>query len=114
MENFVKFCALGLFISDNIKHFAVESFDNLINNPSAQNFFHKYSGSINFEPMVFIILSIKSGQCFCSNWYGTYGLSTNCNKACNGNSNEICGGSWANSVYSTQCPQRNFLIIIFS
>ena len=22
----------------------------------------------------------------------------------NGNPNEICGGPWANSVYSTQCP----------
>jgi len=47
-----------------------------------------------------------SGQCFAGNSYGRYGLSTGCNQQCTGNSNEICGGTWANSVYqiTTQAP----------
>ena len=44
-------------------------------------------------------------QCFCANSFGTYGPASNCNNLCNGNSYEICGGTWANAVYSTQCPQ---------
>ena len=38
--------------------------------------------------------------CWCGNSYGKYGVSTGCNAPCNGNPNIICGGSWANSVYS--------------
>ncbi len=37
--------------------------------------------------------------CYCGNAYGKYGKATNCDVKCGGNSNEICGGSWANSVY---------------
>ncbi len=33
--------------------------------------------------------------------YGSYGLSGNCNANCPKNKNEICGGSNANSIYST-------------
>jgi len=38
-------------------------------------------------------------HCFCGNSYGKYGKATNCDMKCAGNSNEICGGSWANSLY---------------
>lgn len=40
-----------------------------------------------------------SSQCFCGNNYGIYGKSQNCNMQCSGNSGQICGGPWANSVY---------------
>jgi regulation of enolase protein 1 (concanavalin A-like superfamily) len=45
-----------------------------------------------------------SNQCFCGDSYGSYGTATNCNMACNGNGSEICGGGWANSVYTAACP----------
>jgi hypothetical protein len=38
-------------------------------------------------------------QCFCGKSYGGSGAADNCNMACGGNSAEMCGGSWANSVY---------------
>ncbi len=41
-----------------------------------------------------------SSQCFCDNSYGRYGKADNCNMTCSGNSNEVCGGGWANSVFS--------------
>jgi hypothetical protein len=34
--------------------------------------------------------------------HGKYGTSNNCNSACTGNANQICGGQWANSIYSVQ------------
>ena len=43
-----------------------------------------------------------SNQCFCGNSYGKLGKSNNCNMPCSGNSQEICGGNWANSVYQVQ------------
>ena len=43
-------------------------------------------------------------QCFCGNSYGAYYPEftdpTGCNTPCSGNANEICGGSWHNSVYN--------------
>ncbi|WP_022670342.1 WSC domain-containing protein [Hippea alviniae] len=39
--------------------------------------------------------------CFCGNYYGKYGKSNNCNMKCSGDKSQICGGSWANSVYLT-------------
>lgn len=38
-------------------------------------------------------------QCFCDNSYGKFGAANNCDAPCGGNSNEMCGGTWANSVY---------------
>jgi hypothetical protein len=40
-------------------------------------------------------------QCFCGNTYGSYGVtaSMNCNTPCAGNTTEICGSSYTNSVY---------------
>jgi len=39
------------------------------------------------------------GECFCDNNYGDYGEATNCDTPCDANSQEMCGGAWANSVY---------------
>jgi hypothetical protein len=40
--------------------------------------------------------------CFCGNSYGRYGSQGRpCDQPCSGNGNQICGGAWANSVYST-------------
>ena len=41
-------------------------------------------------------------QCFCGNSYGKYGRANNCDMPCSGNRSQICGGFWANSVYSTR------------
>lgn len=43
-----------------------------------------------------------SSWCFCGNAYGKSGKADNCNMKCSGNSNENCGGSWANSIYSVE------------
>ena len=42
-----------------------------------------------------------STWCFCGNSYGKSGQANNCDMKCGGNPNEFCGGSWANSIYST-------------
>ena len=56
------------------------------------------------------IYAVQDGkQCFCAvggepgsgQGFKTYGSSTNCTKPCTGNSEETCGGSWANQVYKT-------------
>ncbi len=38
--------------------------------------------------------------CFCGNSYGRYGVSRGCSTPCGGNPSQVCGGAWANSVYS--------------
>ena len=38
-------------------------------------------------------------QCFCGDSYGSSGGASNCNMPCSGDSAQICGGFWANSVY---------------
>ena len=42
-----------------------------------------------------------SSECFCGNEYDKYGRAAagDCNMACAGNSSQICGGGWRNSVY---------------
>ena len=46
-----------------------------------------------------------SYQCFCGNEFGSYGLASTkgfaCDMQCSNDPSEICGGSWANSIYST-------------
>jgi WSC domain len=42
----------------------------------------------------------RSTYCFCGNSYGRSGPSENCTARCAGRSEEVCGGVWANSVYS--------------
>lgn len=49
----------------------------------------------------FAYAATQYGQhCFCGNSYGKYGTATNCDMKCGGNPAEMCGGSFANSVYS--------------
>ena len=52
-----------------------------------------------------------SSECFCGNDYGTHGVSSNCNMECSGDSTEICGGGYANSVYAydTGSPQSKLI-----
>lgn len=46
------------------------------------------------------------GQCFLGNSYGRYGSADNCNMGCYTNGQELCGGNWANQVYSiNQAPE---------
>jgi len=40
-----------------------------------------------------------SSICFCGDSYDSFGEANNCDMKCAGNSKEICGGFWANSVY---------------
>ena len=37
--------------------------------------------------------------CFCGVKYDILGEATNCDAPCRGNPNQMCGGTWANSVY---------------
>jgi hypothetical protein len=41
----------------------------------------------------------NTAQCFCGNTYGRSGTANNCDRPCEGNADQICGGRWANSVY---------------
>lgn len=53
--------------------------------------------------LLFPIAALQDGyQCFCGNTYNKhgYGTSTGCTMAC-ADSDEICGGSYANSIYQT-------------
>jgi len=46
---------------------------------------------------------IQNGdECYCGNSYAAYGSAgeSQCSMPCAGNSNEICGGQWRNSVYN--------------
>ncbi len=43
-----------------------------------------------------------ASECYCGNTYGGQGASSNCTMACAGNGGQICGGPWANSVYTAQ------------
>jgi hypothetical protein len=43
-----------------------------------------------------------SSWCFCGNEYGKSGKAGNCDMKCSGNSNQTCGGAWANSIYSVE------------
>lgn len=38
-------------------------------------------------------------SCFCGNDYGRYGTSNNCTMTCGGDSEQLCGGEWANTVF---------------
>lgn len=42
-----------------------------------------------------------ANECYCGNHYDRYGNSSSCNLPCIGDSNKICGGPWALSVYNT-------------
>lgn len=40
--------------------------------------------------------------CFCGDGYGDYGPATNCDMPCAGGDGKMCGGYWANSVWSVR------------
>ena len=69
----------------------------------------EWSHLIIFVFWFFNFWNFQSHQCFCGNSYGSYGLATNCNMNCAGNTNEICGGYSTNSIYSTQCLQSIYV-----
>uniref|UniRef100_A0A1I8HX25 WSC domain-containing protein n=1 Tax=Macrostomum lignano TaxID=282301 RepID=A0A1I8HX25_9PLAT len=48
-------------------------------------------------------------QCFCGWSYGRHGKSneTDCNRPCLGNSSQMCGGNWRNSVFSLTYPKMS-------
>lgn len=48
--------------------------------------------------------------CFCGDSYGKFGKADNCNMACSGNASEICGGSWANSVYRVVLDKKKYAL----
>ncbi len=45
--------------------------------------------------------ALNRDNCFCDDSYGRYGAApeTECNMACDGNSSQICGGWYRNSIY---------------
>ena len=50
----------------------------------------------------FAYAGVQYGEsCLCGNSYGKYGAANNCNYACTGDRNQVCGGYSANSVYAT-------------
>ena len=44
-------------------------------------------------------------QCFCGTEYGRYGEAeeADCDMPCSGNQDQMCGGRWRASIYSTGC-----------
>ncbi len=50
------------------------------------------------------------GECYCGNTYATYGLASIngklCNSTCSANTQEICGGPYANSIYLNTCSGK--------
>jgi len=45
---------------------------------------------------------VQFGQyCFCGQSYGRHGRSNQCSTPCAGDNRQLCGGSWANSIYAT-------------
>lgn len=53
----------------------------------------------------FAYAGVQYGEsCLCGNAYGRYGAADNCDYACTGDAQQICGGYNANSVYATGNP----------
>eukprot|EP00026_Physarum_polycephalum_P012716 Phypoly_transcript_13043.p1 GENE.Phypoly_transcript_13043~~Phypoly_transcript_13043.p1 ORF type:complete len:193 (+),score=8.61 Phypoly_transcript_13043:77-580(+) len=52
----------------------------------------------------------NANQCFCGNSYGSHGQAPNsdCNMHCSGDSSEICGAGWRNSVYRSEQTNPGF------
>ena len=48
-------------------------------------------------------------ECYCGNsGYDRYGVGDGCNHPCTGNSDQICGGDWRNSVYLIRKYNKKF------
>lgn len=63
---------------------------------------------MNLYLKLIYLFNFKRGQCYCGNSYGSYGKSI-CNTKCRGNSTQICGGDWANSVYDVSVVSKLIL-----
>uniref|UniRef100_A0A1I8G8W0 WSC domain-containing protein n=1 Tax=Macrostomum lignano TaxID=282301 RepID=A0A1I8G8W0_9PLAT len=50
-----------------------------------------------------------ASACYCSWDFGSLGPAkeSDCDRPCNGNSSQICGGSWRNSVFALTYPKRS-------
>ncbi len=46
----------------------------------------------------------SSAQCWCGDSYGSQGTSTSCSELCSGDAGEVCGGAWANDVWTSSAP----------
>nr|BAJ93836.1 predicted protein [Hordeum vulgare subsp. vulgare] len=58
----------------------------------------------------FSYAAIQNGnECRCGKSYGSYGRSNICTTRCPGNSNEFCGGPWANSVYAVYDKSTQYM-----
>ena len=61
----------------------------------------------------------NSSLCYCGDTYPTYSASsdTECDTACSGDNNQVCGGAEAISIYRTELPgkyTRNYLLFVAS
>uniref|UniRef100_A0A1I8HTR8 WSC domain-containing protein n=1 Tax=Macrostomum lignano TaxID=282301 RepID=A0A1I8HTR8_9PLAT len=54
----------------------------------------------------------NSIECWCGNQFGRYGplSSDKCNKACGGQSEVMCGGDWANTIFSTSIGELQTIV----
>ncbi len=60
-------------------------------------------------------MNFFSNQCFCGNSYGKFGIASSINRVCDipckGNSKQICGGAYANSIYVV--PKSTFYFTFY-
>lgn len=49
--------------------------------------------------------------CYCGNGYGRHGMSEDCNVACLGDDNQMCGGFSSNDVYHVNGERYNHGLI---
>jgi hypothetical protein len=55
----------------------------------------------------FAYAGVQYGEsCLCGNSYGRFGEATNCDMKCTGDSGQICGGTYSNSVYATSASRK--------
>lgn len=54
-------------------------------------------------------------HCFCGNDFGLYDKKPEkeCRVACTGNADQICGGGWRNSIYTTGLKLSDKGMIVF-
>ncbi|XP_074659526.1 xylosyltransferase oxt-like [Tubulanus polymorphus] len=55
-----------------------------------------------------------SYECFCGDSYGKHGplKESSCSSYCRGNADEMCGGVWANSIYSLKTEMTTELTLL--
>ena len=53
-------------------------------------------------------INFFSRECRCGDSYGKFGLASNCDMSCSGDSAQICGGSSANSIYKVPAKSKFF------